>query len=537
MARDAEKDRLIRWRILRGTGSNYLGKVITLATWFFLTPFILHRLGASDYGLWVLTGSVVAYGSLLDLGIGGAVVKYVAEHVARGEGEQAKRLVSTSLWLYTALGIVAFLLFAGLAPLFPRFFNVPPDQHDLAFWLVVLMGAALGISLPAAAASAVLQGLHRYDLLNLVSVTSTLLSAAASVTVLLLGGGLFGLVAVSLPVVLLSQLLAIWLVHRTAPWLGFGWRGARFALVRPVLSYSVSVFVVQFATRLQLKTDELVIGRFLPLGALAPYALARKLSELTLMLPGQFMKVLLPLASELEAGNDRARLRALYIAGTRLSLVIAVSIGGALILLSGRFIEAWVGRGFIGAAPLVVILAAAGIVSAGIWPAGSILQGIGRHRWLAVSSFITGVANIALSIILVQRLGVSGVALGTLIPTTAEAFLFILPYTAYALGISFGQLVRDALWPALLPVVPLAATLLVLERVFDPSSLIAVAAIGACGAAAYLLTYLRFGAGKMERDALRRVWSVAVQQQPLRDRGKHSERKQEVAEREAGLTR
>ena len=44
--------------------SNYAGKVYTLAVWFFLTPFIIHQLGPSDYGLWVLIGSVAAYGAL-----------------------------------------------------------------------------------------------------------------------------------------------------------------------------------------------------------------------------------------------------------------------------------------------------------------------------------------------------------------------------------------------------------------------------------------------------------------------------------------
>src|SRR5215210_4950869 len=103
VADTAQKDAVIRRRVLSGTLANYVGQFVTLGTGFVLTPFVLHQLGASSYGLWVLAGSVVAYGSLLDLGISTAVVKYVAEYRARGETEQAHGLVATALCLYTVL--------------------------------------------------------------------------------------------------------------------------------------------------------------------------------------------------------------------------------------------------------------------------------------------------------------------------------------------------------------------------------------------------------------------------------------------------
>src|SRR2546430_3639889 len=77
MATDTTKDALIYQRVLCNIFSNYVGALVALGTGVFLTPFILHKLGSSDFGLWVLVGAVVVYGSLLDFGIGGAVIKYV----------------------------------------------------------------------------------------------------------------------------------------------------------------------------------------------------------------------------------------------------------------------------------------------------------------------------------------------------------------------------------------------------------------------------------------------------------------------------
>src|SRR5260221_7270395 len=83
--------------------SNYAGKLYTLVVWFFLTPFVIHQLGPSDYGLWVLIGSVAAYGALLEFGIANAITKYVAEFLVHDDHEQAGRLIATALWLYIGL--------------------------------------------------------------------------------------------------------------------------------------------------------------------------------------------------------------------------------------------------------------------------------------------------------------------------------------------------------------------------------------------------------------------------------------------------
>src|ERR1700689_3881786 len=71
---------------------------------FFLTPFVLHRLGSTQYGLWVLVGSALAYGSLLDFGILAAVIKYVATFQAQ-RSDDVRNLLSSVLMLYSKMGV------------------------------------------------------------------------------------------------------------------------------------------------------------------------------------------------------------------------------------------------------------------------------------------------------------------------------------------------------------------------------------------------------------------------------------------------
>ena len=478
MAVDAEKDTVIHRHVLRSTATNYGAKLISLGTWFLLTPFILHHLGPSQYGLWVLVGSAVAYGTLLNLGISGAVIKYVAEYRARGENLQAHRLVATALCLYTGLGLVAGGLGLAIAPVFPDLFNIPPQDHATATRLVSLMGVGIGISIPCATTTGGSVGLQRFDLSNLISVIGTILSAAATVTVLLLGGGVLGMVAVSIAITLLMQAPTVWLIYRIAPELRFGWRGATPSLVNTVISFSWPFFVMDVADRMQTKTDEIVIGAFLPISAVTPYAIARKLSEVAHILTDQFLRVLVPLASELHAENNQVRLRSMYITGTRLALAIFLPVGCTLIVLARPILTVWVGSDYADYAHLVIILTMASLIDTSQWPAGSILQGMGRHRPLAFIAVGTGMANLALSIALVGNLGLTGVALGTLLPTAVACFGLILPYAVRVIGVTKTQLIKEVLLPAFVPVFPTVIVLYVLQQAIEPSSLLSIMRCG-----------------------------------------------------------
>jgi len=502
---DATKDPVIRWRVFVGAASNYVGKFIALGTWFLLTPFILHRLGPVSYGLWALVGSVVAYGSLLDFGIAGAVVKYVAEYHAKGEIAHARSLVATALCLYSALGLIVVALSAAIAPAFPYLFNVPPNERVTATWLVVLMGLGIGVSTPAATMIAVLKGLQRFDLANLIGVTGTLISAAATVAVLLLGGGVLGIAAVGIFVMLAVQAPSIWLIKRIAPELQFGWRGASRRMVRPVLSFGSSLFVMNMAGHLQTKTDEIVIAAFLPLSTVTPYAIARRLGEVPQILTDQFMKVLLPLASELHATDDRARMRSLYITSTRLTLAIFLPVGCMLVVLAQSILTVWVGAAYASYAHLVVILTLASCIDASQWPAGAVLQGMARHRPLAVMWVGAALANLALSIVLVQNFGLTGVALGTLFPTTVVCLGLVLPYSMRVIGVNATEALKEIFLPALLPAVPMMIILYILQLLVEPLSLLSIMVVASVGVLVYTIGYLSVGASEIERQTCRSV--------------------------------
>jgi O-antigen/teichoic acid export membrane protein len=494
------KGAVIGNRVLRNVISNWIGKVLWLISGFLLIPFILDRIGTAQFGLWALANSVMSYGLLLDFGIGWAVIKYVAEFRARGRAEDARALVATALRLYSWLGLAALVLSLAVAPLFPRLFNVPGDLQSEAIWVTLLMGVGLATSIPCTITTSVLRGLQRYDVVSLLASVATLLYAIGTVLVLILGGGLVGIVALSVAVTIVMQIPSISFIHRIAPDVPISWRGARHEWVRTVMSFGSWLFLMDVATRVQTKVDVLVIGAFLPISSVTPYALCRRLSEIGQIVSDQFIKVMLPLAAELKADDDVARLRELYVTGTRLTMALFLPIGCALSVLARPLLTLWVGAGYADYARLVPILVLATLLDTSQWTAATILQGIGRQRPLAIASACGAIANAGLSIILVRLLGLEGVAVSALIAAGIVCIGFVMPYAMRLMRVGALEVLKGVLLPSALPVIPALVSIYAVKSMIEAQSLFTLAIVAGVGLVTYWVMYLWLSASKIERE-------------------------------------
>jgi O-antigen/teichoic acid export membrane protein len=505
LSRPTQETAVIGRRVLLASASNLAGKLVVIAVALALMPFLLHRLGDVQYGLWILIGSTVAYGALLDLGICDAVTKHVAEYHARGDFERANGIIAAALALYTGLGLVALVLTGALAPAFPAIFAIPPSEHHTAVVLVLLLGVQLAISIPCAVFAAILKGLQRYGLLNALNSIGQLVSAAGTVVIVLNGGSVIEVVAANVLLSIGTQAMMVVCIRRVAPELRLGWRRPRRDHVRRIAVFSSSMFAIQAASYFQLKTDEIVIGAFLSAGIVAPYAMARRLSILPQMFCDQFLKILFPLSSQLHAENDAKRLRSLYLIGSRLTLMVLIPMTGTLVTLAGPVLALWAGTDYAHYAPIVVILALAVAIDTTQWPAGLILMGTARHHRLAAALLVAGLANLALSLALVRPYGAVGVALGTLIPTAAVSLGYVLPHAMSTIGVGMYDLFKEVLLPALVPAVPMAAVLYASQWAIEEHSVAFILGTAAAATLAYGVGYL-----SLARDPERQlVHSVA----------------------------
>ena len=95
-----------------GAMLSYVYLAITFAIGIIYTPLLLKFLGDSEYGVYSVASSAIAFLAILDLGFSQTMVRYVARYKALGDKDGEKKLNGMFLILYSIIAAVA--LVAGI---------------------------------------------------------------------------------------------------------------------------------------------------------------------------------------------------------------------------------------------------------------------------------------------------------------------------------------------------------------------------------------------------------------------------------------
>jgi O-antigen/teichoic acid export membrane protein len=478
--------------------TRYLAIFIDGVIGLLLLPFNVSHLGASAYGLWALTTSVTWFFGVLDLGYGGALVKFVAQYRAWRDRAALNEILSTIGFVYAGVGVLCFIVTALLAWRVDALFNIEPEQVRTAQLVLLIVGTYLCVRFPFGIFGAVVYGFQRTYRNNAASIGTSLVVAAVTVGVLSAGYGLVALVAATTAVRVLSLGVFAWNARRVFPGLDVRPSLIRRARLREVTGFSVYMLVLDLSAKLNYSADTLVIGAMLDTFAVAVWTVGQRLAQVAQQLTGQLNDALFPSVVDSDVAQRHERLQMILIQGNRLSLAMAAPLCLGLIVLAEPLIHIWVGKQFSASVVPTQILLSVVLLRAGTSSANMILKGAGQHRLLAYTNASTAVANVLLSIVLVRPLGLLGVALGTLIPVGLSSAFVLYPAACRRVGLPMRRALTEAIWPAAWPGVIMVAVLWV-GRGLPHGRLLEVALQLAAAGAVYCALFVGFGIGADER--------------------------------------
>lgn len=361
--------------------------------------------------------SVLAYLALFDLGIGAAVVRYVVRFRETQERDELNRVFSTSLAIFAGLGLVALAITLTLAFGWSRPLGVPEDVSGAARWLLVLLGLNLAVGLPLGVYDSVLYALGRFPLRTAVQLSVLSVRTAAFLWIIQRGGGLveIGLAITVLGV--LQHVVLLSIVHWLLPNLRFSVRFLTRSTFRTICGYSMWAFVAMIAGRISFSTDAIVISAFLTPEYITYFAIAARLVDYGKTAVQSATGVLTPAISTLEVKGDFAAIRGVLITGSRCVVWFILPFQLGFMFFGYTFLSMWMDDQIAVAAfiPLLALsstltLATSQFVSA------RLLYGMGRLGWFARATIAEALANLVLSLLLVHKFGIVGVAIGTAIP-------------------------------------------------------------------------------------------------------------------------
>ena len=102
-------------------------------------PFMLRMMGTSEYGLYSIAASVIAYLTILDLGFGNAIVRYTAKFRAEGKKEEQYRMFGMFFLLYCGIGLFALAIGTFLCWNAENFFGTSMTTYEIGRAKIVLL--------------------------------------------------------------------------------------------------------------------------------------------------------------------------------------------------------------------------------------------------------------------------------------------------------------------------------------------------------------------------------------------------------------
>jgi O-antigen/teichoic acid export membrane protein len=367
--------------------------------------------------------------------------------------------------------MILILVALVFAQFLPHFFNIAPQYVRDAKLTFLLVSFSLALKFPAGVFEGFLCGIQRYDITNGISILGAFFKA---VTIVIFFSAGYRLVALGFIVMMTDiavNALMVFFCHKYLPFLRPALKSVDRKMFKKIYQYGLYSFIIIIATKLIYESDAIIIGAFLPAQAITFYAIANNLIRYLRQISYGFGNVFNPAASEFEARNEQSRIQQLLTYGTKYSLLFILPVAFGLIFLGREFISIWMGSGYAAeSGDVLIILTVSQIIAMSQFSSGSILYGLNRHNYLAFCLFFEAIAKLVLSIALIGRYGIIGVALGTAIPEII-VYLFVIPwYITRAVEFSMVAYLREAFYPPFLNIISFVGLLYIFKVYFQPAS-------------------------------------------------------------------
>lgn len=412
--------------LLRNTGLNVLGHGIPLIVALVSMPVIVTGLGPSRFGLLALCWTVVGYFNLFDLGLGRAATRRVADQTTRRGLVAVGPITATAVAAQAALGLASGAALFFLAPLIgARLIPDPIVLRGEGVLVLRLLSAGLPAVLVSNGLRAVLEGLRRFDFVNLARAPLGAIIFLIPFVGVLLGWTLPSIVGS----IVISRYVAVavYIIFLRRALGGFElFARARGELV-PLLRFGGWVAVSNALIPLVVYLERFVLAARAGPEALGFYIPAQEMVLRLLIVPGAVASVLFPAISGMHAAGAVAAIAERVAHGTKLIVLTLAPVAALLITLGAPALTLWLGAEYGTAASDLLPLFAIALVLSGLaYVPFALAEGRGRPELITQYHAVELPIYAVVLWLLVGARGIEGAALGWMLRTVWTALLFSL---------------------------------------------------------------------------------------------------------------
>ena len=453
-----------------GVVLNYVVIFLNTVVGLLYTPYMLRMMGQSEYGLYSLVASVIAYLTVLDLGFGNAIVRYTAKFRAEKKTEEQYEMFGMFFLLYLVIGIIAFGIGLGLYFNVGTLFGNTMTAVELgrARIMMLLLVANLAFTFPMSIWGSIIQAYEDFVFQKSLNIIRIILNTVVMICLLHFGYKAVAMVVVQTIFNVLTLVINfIYCRRKLNIHIYFRFKHFHWGFLKEVAIYSFWIFLNAIIDRVYWSTGQFVLGAMVGTAAVAVFAIAIQLEGMYMQFSTAISSVFLPKVTAMVATNrSRKEISDLFIRTGRIQYIVLAYILSGFIIFGRQFIELWAGAGYSDAyiisllffIPLTVPL----IQNLGI----TILQARNEMKFRSVLYIIIALVSLAMQILLTRYFGGIGCAMGVSGALVVGQILIMNVYYRRRQDLDIKTFWKEISKMSIIPIILIFSSMLVIRHFF-----------------------------------------------------------------------
>lgn len=391
----------------------YVAIFVNIATGLLYTPWMIHQIGISDYGLYALISSFLSY-FMLDFGLGTAVSRYIAKFRVQGKIEEINNLISLIIKAFCVIDMVIFIILLILFFYIEQIFTgLTAEEINKFKFIYCIAGGFSLLTFPFSYLNGVLIAYEKFVLLKSCDLIYRVLVVFIMILCLSLGYGLYALVFTNGVVGFGIAVFKFYCVSKRTI---INLRFFDYKLLKELLIFSSWIFVIAIFSRLMYNIIPSLLGHYCDSSQVAIFSIAMMIEGYLYTFASALNGLFLPRVTNItNTQNYGWKLTLLMVRVGRIQLLVVGAIISGFILLGKSFVALWVGYDLIDSYYAAICLIIPGAVSLIEEIANTALIATNELKYRAFIFIISSVISIILGIIFSQLYGALGSAIAVFI--------------------------------------------------------------------------------------------------------------------------
>ena len=412
-------------QIAKGAIISYISIFLSIAISLVYTPWMIHKIGVSDYGLYSLVTAFLGY-FMLDFGLAGTITRFVAKYRAEGNVTKVENILGLTAKVYFALDTIIFLVLVVLYFFLTDIFGggLTPEELDKMKVLYCIAGTFSVLSFLFKPVSGAMMAYEYFVVNKVLDLIVRVGTVALIVILLLLEGNVYHLVFITGFVgFAVSSLRYLVFIRKSK--LKINWGFFEKAELIGLFSFSVWVLIVQLSQMFRLSLIPTILGICSNTTEISIFSVGRNLEGMVFNMSAALNGLFLPMVSRLVQSRNRKSILELMIRVGRIQLFIILLIFTGFAAFGDSFINLWVGETFHTSYYVFLLLTFVSTISLTLQVGMDMVYAENRIKHTAMRVFISSLIGLALSIVVAPKYGALGCAAATGLALVLTQILYI----------------------------------------------------------------------------------------------------------------